>query len=91
VASVEVALPPTHIAGVVTRGNTLQALVGAKVRLRGDETVVTTDEEGRYVLMKLVAGTPTLEVSAAHFVTASRKVGLTPGQGQTVNVVLQPA
>jgi len=91
VARADAALPPTHIAGVVTRGDTLQALADARVRLRGDGTVVATNEEGRYALMKLIAGTPTLEVSATHFVTASRKVSLAPGQGQTVNVVLQPA
>lgn len=90
VAKADVKLPPTRIHGQVTRSDNAQPIVGAKVRLRGDTTVVRTDADGRYALTGLVAGNPTLEVSAANFVTASQAVELGAGQDLTVDIALQP-
>jgi hypothetical protein len=87
----DVALSPTRIHGQVTHAVTGQPVAGAKVRLRGDTHVVRTDAEGGYALTNLVASSPTLEVSAANFVTASQEVSLEAGQDRSVDVVLQPA
>jgi hypothetical protein len=87
----DVALPPTRIHGQVTHAATGEPIDRAKVRLRGDTNVVRTDAQGGYALANLVASSPTLEVSAPGFKTASQKVSLEAGQDQNVDVVLQPA
>jgi hypothetical protein len=84
----DAALPPTRIAGKVTRDGNGQAIAGAKVRLRGDITVVRTSDDGVFLLSGLVAGTPTLEVSAKSFATFTQTISLSAGEEQTVNPVL---
>jgi len=86
-----VTLSPTRIAGRVTNQIDNQPVAGATVRLRGDTRVMRTDADGRYLLAGLVQGTPTVEVSARTFVTATRATSLAAGQAQTVDVQLTPA
>jgi hypothetical protein len=87
----DVALSPTRIHGQVTRGDSGDAVVGARVRLVGDYRVVRTDSQGRYALTDLVASSPTLEVSAVQFKPVRREVSLQAGQNLNVDVVLEPA
>lgn len=85
-----VVLQPTRVKGRVTR-NGGQAVAGAKVRLRGDTTVVPTDDEGRFLLSGIVAGKPTIEITAKNFQPFSQTLTLNAGQELTVDTVLNPA
>lgn len=87
---VDAALPPTRIRGQVTRSDSGQPVAGAKVRLRGDNRVALTDGDGRYLLSDLVAGAPTVEVSAKHFAGAALPVDLKAGQEQVMDIGLKP-
>jgi hypothetical protein len=87
----DVALPPTRIHGRVTNQADGQPIAGAKVRLRGDSKVVLTGSDGGYVLAGLLQGTPTIQVSARNFTTATQAVSLTSGQDQSVDIPLTPA
>jgi hypothetical protein len=84
-----IALQPTRIRGRVTR-NGGQPVVGVKVRLRGDTDIVLTDDDGRYVLAAIVAGKPTIEVTAKTFRPFSQALSLAAGQERIVDVVLSP-
>lgn len=85
IARADVALAPIRIHGIVTDLSRNEPVAGARVYLRGDTTVVITKDDGSYELMPLVAGTPTVEVSAINYKKASAPVTLAPGQDCTVN------
>lgn len=87
----DVELPPTRIHGRVTNQVDGEPIAGAKVRLRGDIEVALTGADGGYVLAGLVQGTPTVQVSARSFVTATKATSLAPGQDQSVDISLTPA
>lgn len=86
----DIAVPPTHIKGRATNKETGVAIEGAKARLRGDGQVVLTDQDGQYVLGPIAAGSPTLEISAKGFQTEARKVSLSQGAGEDLNLTLAP-
>jgi hypothetical protein len=89
IARADVALPPTRIHGTVTANGSDEPVAGARVRLRGDTTVVLTGDDGSYELMPLVAGAPTVEVSAVNYKKASQAVTLAPGQDCVVNFLVE--
>ena len=86
----DIAVPPTHIKGRAANKDTEATIEGAKVRLRGDDRVVLTDQDGQYSLGPIAAGSPTLEISANGFQTESSKVNLTQGAGEELNLTLAP-
>lgn len=88
---VEVMLPATRVQGVVTDWDTGDPIPGARVRLRGDTTVVLTKEDGSYELSRLVQGKPLVEASALNFKVATQRVELAPGQMRIVNFRLEPS
>ena len=90
VTRADVALPPTRIHGVVTDQATSEPLAGARARLYGDTQIVVTTDNGVYELTRLVKGAPTLEVTAAKFVTVVKKVELAAGQDRIEDIQLQP-
>jgi len=75
-----VRLPPTRVSGTVTRSSDGQPLVKAAVRVLGGEAKCLTDQNGKYVLTGLYAGTPTVQASAADRATSAKKVTLAAGQ-----------
>jgi hypothetical protein len=87
-AQVDVELPATRIHGIVT-DNVSEPFGGARVRLRGDTTIVRSRADGSYELNPL-AGKPTLEISATGFETFAQAIELVAGQDQEINVQLQP-
>lgn len=91
IARADVALSPTRIHGFVTANGSGEPVAGARVCLRGDTTVVITKEDGSYELMPLVAGKPTVEVSAANYKNASQAVTLKSGQDCVVNFHIEYA
>lgn len=91
VTQADVVLSPTRIEGHVTRSDNNQPVAGAQVRLRGAPRTTVTAGDGGYLLSDLVAGNPTVEVSAATFQTIHRTVQLQAGQLHAVNITLQPS
>lgn len=90
-ARVDIELPVTRIHGLVT-DDAGEPVAGARVRLRGDTTIVRSRGDGRYELSRLLAGNPRLEVSAPGFVTFTQPVeALAVGEARQVDVTLQPA
>ena len=90
VAQVTVTLPPTRIFGKVTRLDNAQPVSGARVRLRGDTAFVRTDDTGKYDLRRLVAGKPTVEVTASGFKPGTHQVDdLKAGQEREANLRIE--
>lgn len=89
-ANIDVDLSPTRIHGVVQHADTGEPIAGAKVRLRGDTNIIRTNDSGQYDLTRLVAGNPSLEVTAANFEITRQVVPLQPGQDQEITVTLTP-
>ncbi|HEX9374026.1 MAG TPA: carboxypeptidase-like regulatory domain-containing protein [Roseiflexaceae bacterium] len=87
----DAALSPTRVRGTVRRGGPDAPIARARVRLVGDTNVTLTNDLGEYLLVGLVAGAPTLEVSAKAFVTAYNPITLSAGLEVTLNVVLASA
>ena len=89
-AAADAALAPTRIRGQVLRANVNppKPVAGAKVRLRGDTTIVLTDAGGNFALSGLVAGSPTIEITATGFKTFTQVVTLNAGQEQILNNVV---
>jgi hypothetical protein len=89
-AAADAALSPTRIRGQVLRADTSppKPAAGAKVRLRGDTTIVLTDAGGNFMLNGLVAGSPMIEVTAKGFKTFTQVVLLKAGQEQVLNNVV---
>jgi hypothetical protein len=83
-----VQLPPTRLVGQVKRIDNDQPIANAMIQLRGSEAQTLTDKQGRYVLLGLQAGTPTIQVSVKGFVTSTQKVTLSPGHSTTANFSL---
>jgi hypothetical protein len=88
VARADADLPPTRIHGVVTAASTGRPVLAARVRLLGDTTILRTGEDGRYTLTRLVAGKPTIEVTAADFKRSTRKIELAAGQDRQEDFAL---
>jgi hypothetical protein len=90
VDALEVKLAPTRLHGRVTRRSDSEAIVGAKVRLRGDYRTLTTDVDGRYEFTRLVATRLIVEASAPGFVAAtSDPVAITPGGDHVADFALE--
>lgn len=90
VAQVVMAVPPTRLFGTVTRLDNAQPVARARVRLRGDTAFVKTDDAGKYDLRRLVAGKPTVEVTAAGFKPGVLQVDdLNAGQEREANVAIE--
>jgi hypothetical protein len=87
VAQLVVDLPPTAIHGRITRKVSGKAtpVAGARVRLRGDTTIVRSGEDGQYRLLGLVQGKPTVEVLVAGLPAQTRTVEIKPGQDRQVD------
>jgi hypothetical protein len=84
----DIAVPPTSVHGRVTRQDTGDPVANAQVRLRGDPAATASGTDGRYALVGLVAGNPTVECSAPGLQIARMPVSVTPGQDQAVDFVL---
>lgn len=83
-------LPPTRLAGLVQRSDTLAAIAYAEVRLRATNVKTRSRKLGQYALSAVQAGTQTVQVSAPGFVTISQAATLTAGQETVVNFSLTP-
>lgn len=83
-------LPPTMIHGTVKHHATQQPIGRAKVRLLGTPDILYTQADGTFRLTNLVAGRPTLEVSAPQFQMATQTVTVTAGRDVAVTVELTP-
>ncbi|HEY9225170.1 MAG TPA: SusC/RagA family TonB-linked outer membrane protein [Gemmatimonadaceae bacterium] len=81
--------PAGRITGIVTDSATTRPLSGANVSVAGTRLGAATDEEGRYTINGVPAGTLTLDVRRLGFKAVTRPgVAVTAGGTATVNIAL---
>jgi hypothetical protein len=83
-----IALPPTRVAGTITRSGDAQPVKGAIVRICGSKTKTVTDGSGKYAIAHLQAGTPTIEVVATGYAPSVKKARLAAGAETIVDFSL---
>jgi hypothetical protein len=84
-ATVDLALPPTRISGVVTVKSSQSPVVMAEVRLAGSSDSTFTDGQGRYVLSAIEPGPRTVRVLADGFAPAEASIDV-DGRGKSVTM-----
>lgn len=67
-----------------------EPLIGVSVGLEGTSIGTTTDEEGKYAIRAVAAGTYTLEARFLSYTTVKRQVTIKPGSTTTVYLLLKP-
>jgi TonB-dependent starch-binding outer membrane protein SusC len=64
-------------------------IFSATVMLVGKQKGATTDENGKYEIGQLEAGTYTLSITSSGFVTQSKEITLTNGQELTMDIAME--
>lgn len=80
-----------NISGTVTDSSGRGVLVGAEVQVEGQNRKATTDESGRYLLLRVPAGKTKVSVSYLGLATSSHDVTVTAGATATEDFSLAPA
>jgi hypothetical protein len=75
----------------VRRSDTTAPLAYAEIVLRASNDRAKSGKTGQYALLAVQAGTQTVQVSAAGFVTHSQAVSLNVGQETVVDFSLTPS
>lgn len=78
-----------RIAGRITDAATGQGIPAVDVSLESTRLRTVTDDEGRFVLSGVSAGTYTLRVRRIGYASASRQVTVRPGETTVVDLALQ--
>jgi TonB-linked SusC/RagA family outer membrane protein len=78
------------IQGLILDQTSNRPLPGAEVHIQGTDLRMITNEQGRYLIMNVPAGTHTLRVELLGYNTVTRQFTATAGQTTTVNVTLDP-
>lgn len=81
---------PDTLAGLVTNPSG-EPVVDAEVLLRGSRVGTRTDDEGRFRLSPVAAGSQTVVISAPGYRPFTREVALVSGQANALNARLTPA
>jgi TonB-dependent SusC/RagA subfamily outer membrane receptor len=79
------------VQGLVIDGGTRRPVAGAQVSLVGTQIAQLTNEQGRFMLLNVPAGTHTVRVELLGYNTVTREVVVTAGQQSTVNFALEVA
>src|SRR5688500_14206400 len=77
------------VTGVVTEAGSQRALAGAQVYLQSNRIGTTSNNEGRYVLTNVPAGSVTIFVELIGYGIAERTVTVQSGERAVLNVSLQ--
>jgi len=89
-ATADIALSPTTLAGQITITGTNQPVFLAKVQVQGSGEQVFSDARGRYLLTGLESGTRTVAISAQGYKTSNHIVQLSQiGAEQQLNSALE--
>ncbi|NJR76860.1 MAG: carboxypeptidase regulatory-like domain-containing protein [Scytonema sp. CRU_2_7] len=83
-------LSPTRLVGQVKRSDNNEPIVTALVKLGGSEYQTLTNEKGEYILLGIVAGKPTVQVSHPKFEQSSQQVELVAGIEHIQDFSLKP-
>ncbi|MGH7587433.1 MAG: TonB-dependent receptor, partial [Gemmatimonadota bacterium] len=78
-----------RVAGRVVQSETGEALTGAQVVVSGTSIGVVTDDNGRYMLPRVPAGSQTLEATYLGRATGSETVTVSPGQTAAADFTLE--
>jgi TonB-linked SusC/RagA family outer membrane protein len=78
------------VQGLILDQASNRPLPGAEVHIQGTELRMITNEQGRYLIMNVPAGTHTLRVELLGYNTVTRQFTVTAGQTTTVNVTVAP-
>lgn len=85
-----VQLSPTQLVGQVKRSDNNEPIPKALVKLGGSEYQTWTNDKGEYILLGIVAGKPTVQVSYPKFEQSSQTVELIAGKELTQDLSLKP-
>ena len=77
------------VTGIVTEAGSQRALAGAQIYLQSNRVGTTSNNEGRYVLTNVPAGSVTIFVELIGYGTAERTVTVQSGERAVLNVSLQ--
>jgi outer membrane receptor protein involved in Fe transport len=89
--TVVVAQATAGVTGVVTDASSRQPVPDAQVFVRGTRLGVSTDDRGRFTLAGLPAGPAELSVQRLGYTPTSRRVVLSAGVTDTIEIALEPA
>jgi TonB-linked SusC/RagA family outer membrane protein len=78
------------VQGIVLDASTNRPLPGAEVHIQGTDHRMITNEQGRYMLMNVPAGTHTLRMQLLGYNAVTRQFTVTAGQTSTVNLTVEP-
>jgi TonB-dependent SusC/RagA subfamily outer membrane receptor len=79
------------VQGLVIDGGTRRPIAGAQVNIQGTQIGMVTNDQGRFLLMNVPAGTHVVRVELLGYGTATREVAVVAGQESTVNFTLETA
>ena len=79
-----------RVAGRVLQTETGEGLTGAQVVVSGTSIGAVTDENGRYLLPRVPAGSQTVEATYLGRATGSETVSVSAGQTATADFSLEP-
>jgi TonB-linked SusC/RagA family outer membrane protein len=78
------------VQGIVLDASTNRPLPGAEVHIQGTTLRQITNEQGRYLMPNVPAGTHTLRMQLLGYNTITREFTVTAGQTTTVNLTVEP-
>jgi TonB-linked SusC/RagA family outer membrane protein len=77
------------VQGIVLNVTTQQPVAGAQVALAGTRYGMVTNQQGRFMMLNIPAGTYTLRVELMGFRAEPRQITVTAGQATTANVSVE--
>jgi TonB-dependent receptor len=80
-----------NISGTVTDSTQRGAVIGAKVTVEGAALNTTTDEAGRYLLLRVPAGTAKVTVTYLGLESETKEVSVSGGSTSALDFALRPA
>ncbi len=79
------------VQGVVVDATTSEPLVGAQVVVEGTDRGTITNDQGRYLVTSVPAGSHVLRIESLGYASVSQDITVTAGQTTTVNLSLDPS
>jgi TonB-linked SusC/RagA family outer membrane protein len=77
------------VQGVVVDATTQRPLTGAQVTIQGTQIGTLTNQQGRFQLINVPAGTHTLRVELVGYGASTRQITVVAGQPTTINITLE--
>ncbi|HSJ09525.1 MAG TPA: carboxypeptidase-like regulatory domain-containing protein [Longimicrobiales bacterium] len=78
------------VQGIVLDAQSNRPLAGAQVSIQETSLQTITNEQGRFLLLNVPAGTRMIRLELLGYGTATREIAITAGQTTTVNLAVEP-